>query len=68
MPQKTNSQSGGNKGRRFISVIYRCCNTYGRLYPDAKRSRFEGRCPKCGTHTEARIGRDGSTRNCFEAR
>ena len=56
----------GNSGRRFLSVLFRCCNTYGRLYPDSKRTRYEGRCPKCGTRIEAGIGPGGTNRNVFD--
>lgn len=52
--------------RRFLSILFRCCNTYGRLYPDAERTRYEGRCPKCGARIEAGIGPGGTNRNVFD--
>ncbi len=52
--------------RRFLSILFRCCNTYGRLYPDAERTRYEGRCPKCGARVEAGIGPGGTNRNLFD--
>ena len=53
-------------GRRFLSVLFRCCNTYGRLYPDPERTRYAGRCPKCGTQVQAGIGPGGTNRNLFD--
>jgi len=52
--------------RRFLSVLFRCCNTYGRLYPDSERTRYAGRCPKCGSRIEAGIGPGGTNRNVFD--
>jgi hypothetical protein len=52
--------------RKFLSVLFRCCNTYGRLYPNAARSHYEGRCPKCGSRTRARIGHEGTDQRIFE--
>ena len=60
-PEKTKES-----GRRFLSVLFRCCNTYGRLYPDPERTRYSGRCPKCGAQVEAGIGPGGTNRNIFD--
>ena len=54
--------------RRFLSVWFRCCHAYGRLYRNRQQTAFEGRCPRCGTPVAARIGQDGTTRRLFEAR
>ena len=68
--RRNDSEKSGDKskesGRRFLSVLFRCCNTYGRLYPDAERTRYEGRCPKCGARLEAGIGPGGTNRNVFD--
>lgn len=52
--------------KRFLSIMFRCCNTYGRLYPNAEGTRFEGRCPRCGARTQAGIGPEGTDRRLFE--
>lgn len=54
--------------KRFLSIWYRCCHTYGRLYRNRTGTAFEGRCPRCGNRVRARIGPGGSTRCTFEAR
>lgn len=53
-------------GRKFLSVYFNCCNTYGRLYPDARRTRYSGRCPKCGAEVQAKIGPGGTDRRIFD--
>ena len=62
--QDSSGQIGPNK--RFLSILFRCCNTYGRLYPNAIGSHYEGRCPRCGARTRARIGSDGTDKRLFE--
>ena len=54
--------------RKFLSVWFHCCHTYGRLYRNAEATRYEGRCPKCGDRVHALIGPGGTTRRVFEAR
>ena len=65
--ERTEATPGNEKPqRRFLSILFRCCNAYGRLYPDAERTRYEGRCPKCGARVEAGIGPGGTNRNLFD--
>ena len=54
--------------RRFLSVWYSCCHAYGRLQRDASGTRYVGRCPRCGSQVQARIGAGGTNRRMFEAR
>ena len=54
-------------GRRFLSVWYQCCHTYGRLYRDAAGTRYEGRCPRCGARAQALIGPGGTNQRIFRA-
>ncbi len=54
--------------RKFLSVWFQCCHTYGRMYRNHEGTKYEGRCPRCGAAVLARIGPHGSTRNLFEAK
>ena len=54
--------------RPFLSVWYRCCHTYGRMYRNPDQTEYVGRCPRCGATVRARIGPDGTPRRSFEAR
>ncbi len=62
-------QSDGGKGtkRRFLSVWYRCCHVYGRMYRNAEETAYLGRCPGCGAPVRALIGPDGTTGRMFRA-
>ena len=53
---------------KFLSVWYRCCHTYGRLYRNREETMYVGRCPRCGVQVHALIGPDGTARRMFEAR
>lgn len=57
-----------DSNQRFIMVWFRCCHQYGRLSRNAAATRYEGRCPRCGSNVSAGIGPGGSTRRIFEAR
>ena len=53
---------------KFLSIWFRCCHVYGRLYRNAMHTAYDGRCPRCGTSVQARVGPDGTPRRMFEAR
>jgi hypothetical protein len=53
---------------RFLSIWFRCCHVYGRMYRNADETAYEGRCPSCGSPVHALIGPDGTSRRIFEAR
>jgi hypothetical protein len=51
--------------RRFLSIWFRCCGTYGRAYRNASGTSWVARCPRCGGTATAPIGPAGSRRNVF---
>jgi len=53
--------------REFLSIWFRCCHVYGRLYRNASGTAYEGRCPRCGRRARAFIGPDGTNQRMFEA-
>ena len=65
-PRHSKERNQSEGARKFLSVHFNCCNTYGRLYPDAARTRYHGRCPKCGAGVQARIGPGGTNRRIFD--
>lgn len=56
------------EAKKFLSVWFRCCHTYGRMYRNQAQTEYVGRCPKCGAEVSARIGHGGTNRRMFEAR
>lgn len=63
---RTKRDSSLGPKKKFLSVHFKCCNTYGRLYPDEARTRYQGRCPRCGASVEAKIGPGGTNRSFFD--
>jgi hypothetical protein len=57
----------GDLKRRFLSIWFRCCHVYGRIYRNASQTAYEGRCPRCGAAVQALIGPGGTDRRMFEA-
>ncbi|MCP3906270.1 MAG: hypothetical protein GY715_21820 [Planctomycetes bacterium] len=54
--------------RPFLSIWFRCCHQYGRLYRNRSETAYEGRCPRCGARVRAGIGPQGTSRRSFEAK
>lgn len=55
------------KGTPFLSIWFRCCHVYARIYRNRDHSAYEGRCPRCGSPVRARIGAGGTAQRIFEA-
>lgn len=67
-PRPTAGRGDADPARPFLSIWFRCCHTYGRLYRNRESTAYEGACPRCATRVRARIGPGGTTRRMFEAR
>ena len=51
--------------RPFVSVLFRCCNVYQRIYRSADGSKYEGRCPKCARSIRFLVGEGGTSERFF---
>lgn len=54
--------------RKFLGVIFQCCNVYARLYINKDQTAYEGACPRCGKRLELKIGPQGTDSRFFTAR
>ncbi len=71
-PKPTDQPAGINpqhslRGRPWLSIYWKCCQTYSRVYRNRKGDAYEGRCPKCSAPVRALIGTDGTASRFFTA-
>ena len=48
--------------KKFISVLFNCCNVYNRIYINKDGAAYSGWCPKCFKRVRIKVGKDGT--NC----
>ena len=54
-------------GRPYLSVHFKCCSTYNRIYKTADGAAYAGHCPKCAKPVRIKIGPGGSSTRLFTA-
>jgi hypothetical protein len=57
------ARAGG--ARPFLSVHFRCCGVYQRVYRNADGTAYEGRCPKCLRPVKFVVGDGGTSARSF---
>jgi hypothetical protein len=57
-----------SKGRKFVGVLFECCNVYTRIYKSRLGDRYVGHCPKCGRRAKLIIGEGGTDERFFVAK
>lgn len=56
------------KPKKFIGILFDCCNVYRRIYVNKDGNAYEGRCPACYGKVKVTIGHDGTDQRFFNAR
>lgn len=60
------TDAAGQK-RHWVSVFYRCCNVYQRVYFRRGKVEAHGNCPRCFREVRFRLSQDGDTGRFFTA-
>ncbi|MDD3237419.1 MAG: hypothetical protein PHV37_04910 [Candidatus Gastranaerophilales bacterium] len=53
--------------KKYIGILYKCCNVYGRIYENSDKTAYVGRCPRCMRSVKVKIGEGGTDTRFFEA-
>ena len=53
--------------KKFLGIMFECCNIYRRIYINKEGNAYEGRCPKCFGEVKIIIGAGGSEKRIFRA-
>jgi len=56
------------KQRNYISVYFKCCGVYQRIYRRAGADKYVGYCPKCLGRVEVKVDPAGTDERFFEAK
>jgi hypothetical protein len=54
--------------RKFLGILFECCNVYRRIYLNREKNAYEGTCPRCGARIKVAIGPEGSSARFFKAK
>ena len=56
------------KDKKYIGILFECCNVYRRIYINKDGNAYEGRCPLCYGKAKVVIGPQGTDQRIFKAR
>lgn len=65
--QGRRENGSASKNRPWLSMMWRCCSVYSRVYRNRTATAYEGVCPKCGRRVRVAIGPGGTSHRFFEA-
>jgi|WetSurMetagenome_2_1015567.scaffolds.fasta_scaffold1810659_1 hypothetical protein len=60
-------QHRNKEPKKFLGILFRCCNLYRRIYKNSSGTAYEGECPQCGKMVVVPIGKEGTSSRFFEA-
>jgi hypothetical protein len=53
--------------RKYVSIYFRCCGVYQRIYRRPGMTRYVGWCPRCLGKVEVKVDPSGTDDRFFEA-
>ncbi len=53
--------------KKFISIYWKCCHVFSRMYRNSSGTGYDGFCPKCHVFLHVPIGKDGIHQRTFIA-
>ena len=53
--------------KKFIGILFECCNVYRRIYINQEKNAYKGECPKCNGKVKVTIGPSGTDTRFFSA-
>ena len=59
MAEQQRDSEGKAQGRKYLGVMFECCNVYARVYENRDGTHYAGRCPRCMKSVRFRISHDG---------
>ncbi|MBB64763.1 MAG: hypothetical protein CMO81_06835 [Waddliaceae bacterium] len=65
--EKRKEDQEANSKKAFISVYWKCCRTFSRVYKSKDGKTYTGSCPKCRSILSVPIGAGGTTQRTFIA-
>lgn len=61
------SMNTERKRKKFLGILFECCNVYRRIYLNRQETAYEGRCPRCYREVKVLIGPEGTDQRFFRA-
>ena len=52
--------SAAQSNRPYISVHFKCCGVYQRIYRSADATQYAGHCPRCAKPVRFKVGQGGT--------
>jgi hypothetical protein len=62
---KKRAQKVPREPKKFLGILFKCCNAYGRIYRNKEQTAYRGNCPQCGHRVEVPIGKEGTSTRFF---
>lgn len=55
------------KKKKYLGILFECCNVYRRVYLNEQKTAYEGQCPLCHREVKVVIGPEGTDTRFFRA-